>query len=69
MLSCWSSKCRGEDHMEEANEQKREKYEGLVSDCHAQGWKTRCLPVKVGCRGFAGQSLCSAFTALSITGE
>ena len=55
--------------MEEAFERKREKYDGLVSDCHRRGWKARCLPVEVGCRGFVGQSLCRAYTALGITGE
>ncbi|XP_060744927.1 uncharacterized protein LOC132858560 [Tachysurus vachellii] len=58
-----------EDRMEEAFERKRAKYEGLVNDCHNQGWKARCLPVEVGCRGFAGQSLYRAYTALGITGE
>ena len=58
-----------EERMEEAFERKREKYDSLVSDCHRGGWKARCLPVEVGCRGFAGQSLCRAYTALGITGE
>ncbi|XP_073720025.1 uncharacterized protein [Misgurnus anguillicaudatus] len=58
-----------EDQMEEAFERKRAKYECLVNDCHNQGWKARCLPVEVGCRGFAGQSLYRAYTALGITGE
>lgn len=58
-----------EDRMEEAFERKRVKYDGLVSNCHNQGWKARCLPVEVGCRGFAGQSLYKAYTALGITGE
>ncbi|KAK0147599.1 hypothetical protein N1851_012930 [Merluccius polli] len=30
--------------LQEAFEWKREKYEGLVSDCH--DWKARCLPVE-----------------------
>jgi len=58
-----------EDRMEEAFERKEEKYDGLVSDCHNQGWKARCLPVEVGCRGFAAKSLYGAYTALGITGE
>ena len=58
-----------EERMEEAFERKREKYDCLVSDCHRRGWKARCLPVEVGCRGFAGQSLCRAYTSLGITGE
>lgn len=40
----------------------------LVSDCHRRGWKAGCLRVEVGCRGFAGQSLCRAYTALDVTG-
>ncbi len=48
---------------------KREKYEGVVSNCYRQGWKARCLPVEVGCRGFEGQFLYRAFTALGVTGE
>ena len=55
--------------MEEAFEHKREKYEGLVSNCHRQGWKARCLPVEVGCRGLVGQLLCRAYTVLGITGK
>lgn len=55
--------------MEDAFERKREKYDGLVKDCHKQGWKARCFPVEVRCRDFAGQSLCRAYAALSITGE
>ncbi|GAA6088928.1 uncharacterized protein LOC109140547, partial [Tachysurus ichikawai] len=33
-----------EDRMEEAFERKRAKYEGLVNDCHNQGWKARADP-------------------------
>ena len=36
---------------------------------HKGELKARCLPVEVGCRGFAGQSLIRAYTALGITGE
>lgn len=55
--------------MEEASKRKRVKYEGLVSDCHRQGKKARCLPAEVGCRGFVGQSLCRADTVIEIIGE
>ncbi|KAK0145691.1 hypothetical protein N1851_015413 [Merluccius polli] len=48
-----------EDRMEEAFERKRAKYEEL---------KTRCNPIEVGCRGFAGQSLCRALRLLGIRG-
>lgn len=57
-----------EDRLGEAHERKMTKYEHLVTDCRAQGWKARCMPIEVGCRGFVGRSLYKAFTALGITG-
>ncbi len=55
--------------MKETFGRKREKCKGLVSDYQSHGWRARCLPVEVECRGFAGQSLCRAYTAPSITGK
>ena len=46
-----------EDRIEEANERKRAKYMELISECRSNGWKARCEPVEIGCRGFAGRSL------------
>ena len=57
-----------EERIEEAYERKRLKYQPLVDECIERGWKTWCLPVEVGCRGFAGQSLWRAFRLLGITG-
>ncbi|XP_061571176.1 uncharacterized protein LOC133424524 [Cololabis saira] len=57
-----------EDRIEEANERKRSKYQELVEQCQRRGWKARCEPIEVGCRGFAGRSLCKVFTLLGITG-
>ncbi|XP_059199347.1 uncharacterized protein LOC131979398 [Centropristis striata] len=57
-----------EERMEEAQERKREKYQELVEDCRRNGWKTRCMPVEVGCRGFASHSLSKAYGTLGITG-
>ncbi len=45
---------------EEAFERKLSKYEGLISDCRQAGWRARCIPVEVGCRGFAARSLARA---------
>uniref|UniRef100_A0A8P4PXN3 C1q domain-containing protein n=1 Tax=Dicentrarchus labrax TaxID=13489 RepID=A0A8P4PXN3_DICLA len=53
--------------MEEANERKRAKYTDL-EECRRQGWRAPCVPIKVGCRGFAAQSLCKAYSLLGITG-
>ena len=58
-----------EDRLEEAFERKLSKYAGLVSDCQLAGWRARCFPVEVGCRGFAPRSLARAFTSLGIDGE
>ncbi|XDV13785.1 hypothetical protein PO909_002121 [Leuciscus waleckii] len=58
-----------EERMDEANERKRAKYQELVEECRRQGWQTRCEPLEVGCRGFAGRSLCYVFKTLGITGE
>ena len=57
-----------EDRMEEAFERKRAKYDELAGECRHNGWKTRCNPIEVGCRGFAGQSLCRALKMLGIRG-
>ncbi|RXN04565.1 reverse transcriptase [Labeo rohita] len=56
------------DRLGEAHERKMTKYEHLVADCRAQGWKASCMPIEVGCRGFVGRSLHKAFTALGIAG-
>ena len=57
-----------EERMEEASERKREKYAELVEECRRRGWRARCLPIEVGGRGFAGKSLCKAYSLLGITG-
>ena len=57
-----------EDRLGEAHERKRSGCEDLVIDCRAQGWKARCMPIKVGSRGFVGHSLHKALSALGITG-
>lgn len=58
-----------EDRLEEAVERKLSKYASLVSNCQQEGWRARCLPLEVGCRGFAACSLARAFSQLSIEGE
>lgn len=40
-----------------------------MKTCQKQGWKARCLPIEVGCTGFAGQSLCKNLSALELKGE
>lgn len=45
-----------EDCLEEAFERKLSKYKGFASDCKQAGWRARCIPVEVGCRGFAAHT-------------
>ncbi|XP_075893028.1 uncharacterized protein LOC142895694, partial [Nelusetta ayraudi] len=57
-----------EERIEEANERKRSKYQELVEECRGRGWRTFYEPIEVGCRGFAGRSLCKALSRLGVTG-
>ncbi|XP_057679565.1 uncharacterized protein LOC130908002 [Corythoichthys intestinalis] len=57
-----------EERIEEANERKRAKYQELVEECRGRGWRTFYEPIEVGCRGFAGRSLCKVLDRLGITG-
>ena len=54
--------------MEEAQERKPEKYQELVEECRRNRWRTRCMPVEVGSRGFASHSLSKAYGTLGIAG-
>jgi len=53
-----------EERMEEAKKRMKKKYQELVADCRKNGWRTRCMPVEMGSRGFAGHSLCKAYEIL-----
>lgn len=44
-----------EERIEEANERKQSKYKEMVEECRKVGWKARCKPIEVGCRGFTGR--------------
>ncbi|RXN21104.1 reverse transcriptase [Labeo rohita] len=57
-----------EDRIEEAFERKKAKYLDLVEDCRRKGWRARCEPIEVGCRGFPGQSLHRSLRLLGIRG-
>ncbi len=57
-----------EERIEEANERKRAKYQELVEECRERGWRTFYEPIEVGCRGFAGRSLCKVLSRLGVTG-
>nr|BAC82600.1 reverse transcriptase [Danio rerio] len=57
-----------EERMEEAQERKRGKYQELVEQCRMNGWRIRCMPVEVGSRGIASNTLSKAYGTLGITG-
>ncbi|XP_035688709.1 LOW QUALITY PROTEIN: uncharacterized protein LOC118424272 [Branchiostoma floridae] len=57
-----------EERISEANERKRAKYAELVVQSQSNGWRARCVPVEVGCRGFAGQSLAYVLKLLGVRG-
>jgi len=58
-----------EENIEAAHERKMLKYQELTSDCREKGWKTWCMAIEVGCRGFAGQSLWRCARMLGIIGK
>ena len=58
-----------EERIEEAYQRKMLSYDELVHDCRTNGWKTWCLPIEVGCRGFAAQSLWRCLKLLGIVGK
>ena len=43
---------------------KARKYQALVEQCKDNKWRTACYPIEVGCRGFAGRSVCRILTRL-----
>ncbi len=55
-----------EERMEVAQERKREKFQELVENCRKNGWRTRCMTVEVGSRGFFSHSLSRGFFFLSL---
>ena len=58
-----------EDHIEEANERKRLKYDKLGELCTSKGWAARCLPVEVGVRGFPAQSVHYLLSVFGVKGQ
>ena len=57
-----------EERIEEAYERKLKKYQALILESQENRWKAWNLPVEVGCRGFAGQSLWRTLRRLGIEG-
>ena len=67
-LIIWELTIAWEENMATSNERKRSKYQELKEQCQANGWRTFLDPIEVGCRGFAGKSLCKAFSKIGIVG-
>ena len=47
---------------------KHARHANLVEVCRHGGWRARCVPLEVGCRGIAARSRCKANSLLGITG-
>ena len=58
-----------EKNIEVTSERKLEKYQELVEQCKSNKWWTACYPIEIGCRGFAGRSLCRILSPLGMIGE
>ena len=58
-----------EERIEVAFERKRTKYDDLKNECERSGWKTWCLPVEVGSRGFIANSVWSLSKSLGLTSQ
>ena len=58
-----------EENIEVASERKLEKYQELVEQCKVNKWWTASYPIEVGCRGFAGRSICRVLSRLGMIGE
>lgn len=43
------------------------KYQKLGKDCQKSGWKTRCILVQIGTKGFNGRSFSKVYGALGLT--
>ena len=57
-----------EENIEVASERKLEKYQELVEQCKVNKWWTASYPIEVGCRGFAGRSVCRVLSCLGMIG-
>ena len=79
-LSLWSTETKQvlllreltvpwEENIEVACERKLEKYQELVEQCKVNKWRTGRYPIEVGCRGFAGRSVCRVLSRLGMIGE
>ena len=55
-----------EENIDMAFERKLEKCQVLVEQCRSSQWRTACYPIEVGCRGFAGRSLCKTLSRLDM---
>lgn len=67
-LIMWELTVPWEEHAEEAHERKMLKYDELKTSCKNNGWKSSCLPIEVGVRGFAARSLCKALIDIGLAG-
>ena len=58
-----------EERLQEAHEIKFLKYDPLIVEAKRKGWKASCLPIEVGCRGFATKSLSALLRRVGVFGK
>ena len=54
-----------ETNIDDAFEYKMRRYAELKKRCEEEGWKTECLPIEVGARGYVGHRVYSLLSKLS----
>ena len=55
-----------EENISVANVFKSDKYTELIMQCRDNGYKVRCYPIEIGCRGYASRSLTFFLNQLGI---
>ena len=58
-----------ETNMDAAYDRKSTRYEPLVKRCEEEGWKTECLPIEVGARGYVGRRLPALLSSLDFNSQ
>ena len=58
-----------ETNMDAAYDRKSTRYEPLVKRCEEEGWKTECLPIEVGARGYVGRRLPALLSSLGFNSQ
>jgi len=61
--------CPSEENFDGANEFKRRRYKGLVSQIERKGWIVDHFPIEVGARGYCAANVKTLFATLGLSGK